>query len=49
MRQQYILGYRSSATMHDGKWRKIRVRVAALSGIPTLRAYYKPGYYAPGR
>ncbi len=49
LREQYVLGYRSNNALHDGKWRKIKVRVTASSGIPPLRAYYKPGYFAPER
>ena len=47
LREQYVLGYRPSNALHDGKWRKIKVRVTASTGDPTLRAYYKRGYYAP--
>jgi Ca-activated chloride channel family protein len=47
LREQYVLGYRPSNGLHDGKWRKIKVRVTASTGDPTLRAYYKRGYYAP--
>jgi Ca-activated chloride channel homolog len=49
LREQYLLGYRSSNASHDGKWRKIKVKVSASTGVPPLRAYYKPGYYAPER
>lgn len=48
LRAQYVLGYHSSNAFHDGKWRKIKVRVAASTGDPSLHAYYKRGYYAPG-
>lgn len=47
LRQQYVLGYRPSNALHDGKWRKIKVRVTESAGVPPLRAYYKPGYLAP--
>ena len=47
LREQYVLGYHPNDAPHDGKWRKIKVQVAASPGAPTLRAYYKRGYYAP--
>jgi Ca-activated chloride channel family protein len=47
LREQYVLGYRSSNALHDGKWRKIKVQVTASEGVPPLRAYYKKGYLAP--
>ena len=40
----YLLGYYSTNTAHDGRWRGIRVRVAGLSGV---RLRYRQGYYAP--
>ncbi len=50
LRQQYLLGYRSSNAVHDGKWRKIKLQVTAATAseaVPPLRAYYKKGYLAP--
>lgn len=44
LREQYVLGYRPSNASHDGKWRRIKVQVTK-SADPTLRAYYKRGYY----
>jgi Ca-activated chloride channel family protein len=47
LREQYLLGYRSSNALHDGKWRKIKVQITASEGVPPLHAYYKKGYLAP--
>lgn len=47
LREQYVLGYRPTNAAHDGKWRKIKVRVAASRDESALHAYYKRGYYAP--
>ncbi len=50
MRSEYVLGYRSSNTNRNGKWRKIKVRVAAIpAGDDNARLYpaYKRGYIAP--
>jgi Ca-activated chloride channel homolog len=46
LRQQYVLGYKSTNPLHNGKWRKIKVQVIA-TGNPPVRTYYKKGYYAP--
>ncbi len=45
LRNQYVLGYRPSNTAHDGKWRKVQVRLAP-SATP-LQVHYKQGYLAP--
>jgi len=45
LRNQYVLGYRSSNPAHDGKWRKIAVRMSA-SATPR-HVHYREGYAAP--
>jgi Ca-activated chloride channel family protein len=47
LREQYVLGYRSSNAAHDGKWRKIKLQVTASEAVPPLHAYYKKGYISP--
>jgi Ca-activated chloride channel family protein len=47
LRNQYLIGYRPHNSPHNGKWRKIKVRLRALRGLPPLRVYAKTGYYAP--
>jgi Ca-activated chloride channel family protein len=47
LRNQYVLGYRPSKPMHDGKWRKVKVKLAIPKGLPQLSVYAKTGYYAP--
>jgi Ca-activated chloride channel family protein len=47
LRNQYVLGYRPKNPMHDGKWRKIRVKLIPPRGLPPLRVFAKSGYYAP--
>jgi Ca-activated chloride channel homolog len=47
LRNQYILGYRPSKGVHDGKWRKIKVKLLPPKGLPPLRVYARTGYYAP--
>ena len=47
LRNQYVLGYRPKNPGHDGKWRKIRVKLLPPKGLPPLKVYAKTGYYAP--
>ena len=47
LRNQYVLGYRPSKGVRDGKWRKIKVRLMPPKGLPPLRVYARTGYYAP--
>ncbi len=47
LRNQYVLGYRPKNPAHDGKWRKIKVKLLPPKGLPPLRVYARTGYYAP--
>ena len=47
LRNQYVLGYRPKNPAHDGKWRKIKVKLIPPKGLPPLRVYARTGYYAP--
>ncbi|HVJ04990.1 MAG TPA: VWA domain-containing protein [Candidatus Saccharimonadales bacterium] len=47
LRNQYILGYRPTRASHDGKWRKLKVKLNTPKGLPQLSVYAKTGYYAP--
>jgi len=46
LKNQYLLGYRSTNTANDGKWRNIRVRVDPPTDLK-LNLRSKAGYYAP--
>jgi Ca-activated chloride channel family protein len=46
LRNQYVLGYRSSNKAHDGRWRKIKIALRTPRGLPALKVYSKKGYYA---
>jgi Ca-activated chloride channel family protein len=46
LKSQYVLGYGSTNTNKDGKFRKIRVRVAPPSGMPKLSIRTRDGYFA---
>ena len=47
LRNQYVLGYRPNNPAHDGKWRKLKVKLIPPKGLPPLHIYFKTGYYAP--
>ncbi len=53
MRNQYLLGYRPTNTSRNGKWRKIKVRIASshtrIGDTAGLHPAYKKGYVAPLR
>ncbi len=49
LRNQYVLGYRPKSPGHDGKWRKIKVKLNPPKGLPPLKVYAKTGYYAPSQ
>ena len=44
LHSQYVLGYTPPDSRADGRYRKIKVKVAR----PALRASWRHGYYAPG-
>jgi len=46
LKNQYIIGYRSTNESKDGKWRKIQVKVKTPPGLSTLGVRSKTGYYA---
>ena len=48
LRNQYVIGYRPSDRAHDGKWRKIKVKLHPPKGLPPLTVWARSGYYAPG-
>lgn len=47
LRNQYVLGYRPSDSARDGKYRKIRVKVAPPSADVRLQVHFRQGYKAP--
>jgi VWFA-related protein len=49
LRNQYVLGYRPQNQDRDGKYRKVQVKLIQPRGLPTLRPFYKLGYYAPSQ
>ena len=47
LRNQYVLGYVPTNRTHDGKWRRIQVKLDAPQGLPKLLVHARGGYYAP--
>jgi len=46
LKNQYLLGYRSTNTAKDGLWRKVKVKTVDSKDIPRLTVRAKTGYYA---
>jgi Ca-activated chloride channel homolog len=49
LRNQYILGYSPKNSAHDGKYRRVQVKLIQPHGMPLLRPFWKQGYYAPAQ
>ncbi len=47
LRNQYMIGYSPSNEARDGKYRKIQVKIIQPRGLPTLRASWRTGRFAP--
>jgi Ca-activated chloride channel family protein len=47
LRNEYVLGYTPTNGKHDGKWRKVKVKLAPPPGLPPLTVHARNGYYAP--
>lgn len=48
LRHQYMLAYAPQSSAHDGKWRKISVKLRLPKRFPFLHVEARPGYYAGG-
>jgi Ca-activated chloride channel homolog len=47
LRNEYVIGYKPDNDKHDGKWRKLKVRLVPPAGLPPLTVHARTGYYAP--
>jgi len=47
LRNRYVIGYSPSDRQRDGRYHRLQVKVVPPRGLPALRAYWRPGYYAP--
>jgi len=49
LRNQYVLAYTPKNQEKDGKYRRVEVKVTPPPGIPSLKARWRLGYYAPSQ
>lgn len=49
LRNQYVIGYIPTNANRDGKYRRVQVKINPIRGLPTLRAFWRQGYYAPAQ
>jgi Ca-activated chloride channel homolog len=47
LRNQYVLAYTPKNQERDGKFRHVEVKVTQPPGLPTIKAHWRLGYYAP--
>jgi Ca-activated chloride channel family protein len=47
LRNQYVLGYYPSDRSRNGKWRRLKIRLAGSASQAPFHLYAKKGYYAP--
>ncbi len=47
LRNQYVIGYKPTDLVSDGRWRRIKVKLKPPQGLPPLQVYARTGYYAP--
>jgi len=47
LRNQYVIGYKPSNLVRDGRWRRIKIKLHPPRGLPPLQVYARTGYYAP--
>jgi Ca-activated chloride channel family protein len=48
LRSEYVLGYSPISEAHDGKYHRVTVDLEPPAGKPSLRVFYRHGYYQPG-
>ena len=46
LKSQYVIGYESSNTTKDGKYRKIRVKTTPPAGLTRINVRAREGYYS---
>jgi Ca-activated chloride channel family protein len=49
LRHQYVIRYVPGDLTHDGKWRKVKVKVNPPPGLTPRSVYARSGYYAPSQ
>lgn len=49
LRNTYVIGYKPSNLVRDGRWRRTKVKFFPPKGLPNLQVHTRAGYYAPTR
>jgi len=49
LKNEYVIGYRSTNTAKDGRWRQIRLKVDARRGLSDVKVRANRGYYAAAK
>jgi VWFA-related protein len=47
LRNRYVLGYSPTDRQRDGRYHRVQVKMVPPHGLPTLKAFWRMGYYAP--
>ena len=47
LRNRYVLGFSPTDQQRDGRYHHVQVKLVPPHGLPTLKAYWRLGYYAP--
>lgn len=47
LRNEYLLGYYPSASLRDGKYHQVQVKLTIPDNTSPLRTYHRRGYYSP--
>jgi Ca-activated chloride channel homolog len=43
LRNQYVVGYKPSNLVRDGRWRRVKIKLTPPKGAPPLQVYGHPG------
>ena len=49
LRNRYVLGYSPTDYQRDGRYHRVQVKMVQPHGLPTLKAFWRLGYYAPAQ
>jgi Ca-activated chloride channel family protein len=49
LRNRYVLGYSPTATMRDGRYHRVEIKLIPPHGLPKLTAHWRQGYFAPSQ
>ena len=49
LRNRYVLGYSPPDRPRDGRYHHVQVKLVPPHGLPTLKAFWRLGYYAPAQ